>query len=206
MTPVLNWPMDVRVSVVGLDSISFIGLFKKLTPARYWLCLMCQLTKHDCLLWTFRSSHIGNWTHISLFHAPANNCVFKFVTACNASICLYAIQYIHCGVVILNTSPYIRITYVWCSPCEPIYIIGVHACSDTWCSHFLIIIAGVDLHFGHESEMPVCCTLELNQGRSVAGQGCMLTTTSTTPTNDILQIPSLLSYQKNNMQFNLDQI
>ena len=35
MTPVLNRPLDVRISVVGLDSITFIGLFKKLTPARY---------------------------------------------------------------------------------------------------------------------------------------------------------------------------
>ena len=206
MTPVLNRPLDVRVSVVGLDSISFIGLFKNLhlQGTDFVSCANCQpkklvwnndCRKHDCLLWTFRSSHIGNWTHISLFLAPANNCVFKFVTACNASMCLYAIQYIHCGVVILNTSPYIRITYVWCSPCEPIYIICVYACSDTWCSHFLIFIAGVDLHFGHESEMPICGTLELNQGRSVAGQGSVLTTTSTTPTNDILQIPSLLSYQ-----------
>ena len=29
MTPVLNRPLDVRVSVVGLDSISFVGLLKK---------------------------------------------------------------------------------------------------------------------------------------------------------------------------------
>ena len=26
---------------------------------------------------------------------------------------------------------------------------------DTCCSHFLTIIAGVDLHFRHESELPV---------------------------------------------------
>ena len=35
-------------------------------------------------------------------------------------------------------------------------IIGVYALLDTFCSHFLIIIAGVDLHFGHESKLPVC--------------------------------------------------
>ena len=34
----------------------------------------------------------------------------------------------------------------------------VHACLDTCCSHFLTIIAGVDLHFRHESELPVCRT------------------------------------------------
>ena len=30
----------------------------------------------------------------------------------------------------------------------------VSACLDTCCSHFLTIIAGVDLHFRHESELP----------------------------------------------------
>ena len=34
----------------------------------------------------------------------------------------------------------------------------VCACLDTCCSHFLTIIAGVDLHFRHESELPVCRT------------------------------------------------
>ena len=31
----------------------------------------------------------------------------------------------------------------------------VYTCLDTCCSHFLTIIAGVDLHFRHESELPV---------------------------------------------------
>ena len=35
---------------------------------------------------------------------------------------------------------------------------------DTRCSHFLTIIAGVDLHFRHESELPVCRTRGLNPG------------------------------------------
>ena len=34
----------------------------------------------------------------------------------------------------------------------------VYACLDTCCRHFLTIIAGVDLHFRHESELPVCRT------------------------------------------------
>ena len=36
--------------------------------------------------------------------------------------------------------------------------IRVYACLDTCCSHFLTIVAGVDLHFRHESELPVCRT------------------------------------------------
>ena len=36
----------------------------------------------------------------------------------------------------------------------------MHACLDTFCSHFLAIIAGADFHFGHE-----CQTGGLNQGR-----------------------------------------
>ena len=30
----------------------------------------------------------------------------------------------------------------------------VYACLDICCSHFLTIVAGVDLHFRHESELP----------------------------------------------------
>ena len=37
-----------------------------------------------------------------------------------------------------------------------IKLILAYACFDTCCSHFLTIIAGVDLHFRHESELPVC--------------------------------------------------
>ena len=33
-----------------------------------------------------------------------------------------------------------------------------HACLDTCCSHFLTAITGVDLHFRHESKLPVCRT------------------------------------------------
>ena len=44
-------------------------------------------------------------------------------------------------------------------------ISNCYACLDTCCSHFLTIIAGVDLHFRHESELPVCWTRGLNQGR-----------------------------------------
>ena len=32
----------------------------------------------------------------------------------------------------------------------------VYACLDTCCSHFLTIIAGVDVHFRHESELCIC--------------------------------------------------
>ena len=38
----------------------------------------------------------------------------------------------------------------------------VYVCLNTCCSHFLTIIAGVDLHFSHESELPVCQTRGLN--------------------------------------------
>ena len=40
-----------------------------------------------------------------------------------------------------------------------------YMCLDTCCSHFLTIIAGVDLHFKHESKLPVCRTWGLNPGR-----------------------------------------
>ena len=40
----------------------------------------------------------------------------------------------------------------------------VYACLDTCCSDFLTIIAGVDLNFRHESELPVCRTRGLNPG------------------------------------------
>ena len=43
---------------------------------------------------------------------------------------------------------------------------------DTCCSHFLTIIAFVDLHFRHESELPVCRTRGLNPGRRGARRGC----------------------------------
>ena len=44
MMPVLNRPLDVRVSVVGLDSISFIGLFKnqQLQVIDFDSCANCQ--------------------------------------------------------------------------------------------------------------------------------------------------------------------
>ena len=41
----------------------------------------------------------------------------------------------------------------------------VYVCLDTCCSHFLTIIAGVDLHFRHESKLPVCQTQGFNPGR-----------------------------------------
>ena len=44
----------------------------------------------------------------------------------------------------------------------------VYACLDTCCSHSLTIIAGVDLYFRHESELPVCRTRGLNLGRCFA--------------------------------------
>ena len=47
-----------------------------------------------------------------------------------------------------------------------------YVCLDTCCSHFLTIIAGVDLHFRHESKLPVCRTRGLNQGRRGARRGC----------------------------------
>ena len=47
MTPVLNRPLDVRVSVVGLDSISFIELFKNLhlQGTDFVSCANCQPKK-----------------------------------------------------------------------------------------------------------------------------------------------------------------
>ena len=48
----------------------------------------------------------------------------------------------------------------------------VYACLDTCCSHFLTIIAGVDLHFRHESKLPACRTWGLNRGRHGARRGC----------------------------------
>ena len=47
----------------------------------------------------------------------------------------------------------------------------VYACLDTCCSYFLTVIAGVDLHFRHESELPVCQTWGLNPGRRGARRG-----------------------------------
>ena len=41
---------------------------------------------------------------------------------------------------------------------------------DTCCSHFLTIIAGVDLNFRHESELPVCRTQGLNLVAAVQGE------------------------------------
>ena len=43
---------------------------------------------------------------------------------------------------------------------------------DTCCSHFLTIIADMDLHFRHESELPVCQTRGLNPGRRGARRSC----------------------------------
>ena len=48
----------------------------------------------------------------------------------------------------------------------------VYVCLDTCCSHFLTIIAGVDVHFRHESELPACRTLGLNPGCRGARRGC----------------------------------
>ena len=45
-----------------------------------------------------------------------------------------------------------------------------YECLDTCCSHFLTIIAGVDLHFRHESELPVCQTRGLNPVTVVQGE------------------------------------
>ena len=49
----------------------------------------------------------------------------------------------------------------------------VYVCLDTFCSHFLTIIAGVDLHFRHESELPVCWTRGLNLGIRHSGMVCL---------------------------------
>ena len=38
------------------------------------------------------------------------------------------------------------------------FLSPIYECLDTCCSHFLTIIAGVDLHFRHESELHVCRT------------------------------------------------
>ena len=46
-----------------------------------------------------------------------------------------------------------------------------YMCLDTCCSHFLTIIASVDLHFRHESKLPVCQTCGLNPGRRGVRQG-----------------------------------
>ena len=53
-------------------------------------------------------------------------------------------------------------------------IIVVYACLDTCCSHFLTIIAGVDLHFRHESKRPVCRTWGFNPGHRGARRGCIV--------------------------------
>ena len=51
-------------------------------------------------------------------------------------------------------------------------VILVYVCLDPCFSHFLTIIAGVDLHFRHESELPVCRTRGLNPRRRGARRGC----------------------------------
>ena len=51
-------------------------------------------------------------------------------------------------------------------------LILVYACLDTCCNHSLTIVAGVDLHFKHESELPVCRSWGLNLGGHGARRGC----------------------------------
>ena len=51
----------------------------------------------------------------------------------------------------------------WCA-IKSVCALLFYACLDTCCSHFLTIITGVDLHFRHEPELPVCRTQELNPG------------------------------------------
>ena len=62
----------------------------------------------------------------------------------------------------------------------------VYACLDTCCSHFLTIIAGVDLHFRHESELPVCRTRGLNPGRRAANHYTNDAGITTSHTDDLL--------------------
>ena len=48
-------------------------------------------------------------------------------------------------------------------------IVCLFVCLDTCCSRFLTIIAGVHLHFSHESELHVCWT----KGRREGGTLCL---------------------------------
>ena len=47
----------------------------------------------------------------------------------------------------------------------------VYACLDTCWSPFLTIIPGVDLHFWHESELPVCRAQRLKLSHHGARRG-----------------------------------
>ena len=78
-------------------------------------------------------------------------------------------------------------------------IIFLFVCLDTCCSYFLTIIAGVDLHFRHESELPVCRTRGLNPGHPCERRGsqatqCLWGITSLPSTPDIilLNLPHLI--------------
>ena len=64
----------------------------------------------------------------------------------------------------------------------------VYACLDTCCSHFLTIIAGVDLPFMRESELPVCGTRGMNLVAAVLGEA------ANHYTNDTLVHTSALQY------------
>ena len=55
----------------------------------------------------------------------------------------------------------------------------VYACLDTCCCHFVTIIAGVhvELHFRHESELPVCQTEDWTWVAVVLGEAAYTTPT-----------------------------
>ena len=77
---------------------------------------------------------------------------------------LVAMLYV-CSIVWL---PFCSVTF----DLERSHLLIVYACLHTCCSHFLTIIAGVDLHYRHESELPVCRNWGLNKGRRGARRGC----------------------------------
>ena len=56
--------------------------------------------------------------------------------------------------MILNYTPHLIYALIFLS--QLFALVLVYASLDTCCSHFLTIIAGVDLHFRHESKLPVC--------------------------------------------------
>ena len=77
------------------------------------------------------------------------------------------------GVILYTIDSFVVATFTVSSTNVTYDGLLVYVCLDTCCSLFLTIIAGVgDLHFRHESGLPVCRTRGLNLGRRSARRGC----------------------------------
>ena len=136
---------------------------------------------HECVImqqWTHSDSFAIHILHVALYWHRIMHMVMLLVTCMFSSahfklhasgdiyfkwfssLCNFSFNHQFCAIW-WETPQYIFNTFFF-----------VYACLYTCCSHFLTIIAGVDLHFRHESKLPVCRTLGLNPGRRGARRGC----------------------------------